>query len=188
MGKKIKQYVFMTPKGEKTMYFMPLTDVGPEEVVCKTRCKHGKYCRVLPDPTDPENPKRKFSDFCGELGEDGKQAEDFLNMIPCDGCVEEVLMDVCGEDIVSRFIKNNTVVPVKDVINTVCSSFCDEYSTDFCNCSSNNCSCILNSLLKNRDLTQPDFIGADGIPDAPEDEIDEESSDEMTATTESSNG
>ena len=127
------------------VYLFTETQKDPKHLVCDL-CPYGvKLCRVLPHPDPKENKvgpgKKYFSDFCMTVGDDTE------GLVPLKGTIEENMNP--GDEYFQELIKKNRLVPVQDVIRSVCNGICSLYSPDFSGCRSDNDSCIIHDLLKN---------------------------------------
>lgn len=134
--------------GEKTFTFQP---AGYRDGVydCELVCPYAKYCEHLPDPRpEMKDEKSSFLNFCGSVGElEGLDG----NYIPVDGTIEENFKD--DEDVINQLIyKGLGMVNVTEIVDEVCSGFCDQYDETHSNCKSCNAGCILNKLLRNKKI------------------------------------
>jgi hypothetical protein len=159
---KIKRVKVSTEKGDRYLVFRPVTDKDVENV-CLEVCPYGeKICTALRDPRDPENPKRKFTDFCGNLGilEDDEDNDKTLkDYVPVRGTLEQALPDF--DSIYQTIIKDNGYVRVQEVIDSACDGFCPLYKEDHSECSPKNTGCFLRGLLKNCNYKAEDDGGED---------------------------
>ncbi|MBP3732376.1 MAG: hypothetical protein J6I84_03940 [Bacilli bacterium] len=143
--KKIKRIKAEGENGKSFYFkFKPLFNVAQDELICETRCPYSQICDNIRDPRALSDPERAFSDFCGELGE--TENPEILNMIPCDGSLEEGFKD--EKDIFEQLIKENPTIRLNDMIEKVCSTgWCDDYSEDHVNCKACNQSCLMRDLF-----------------------------------------
>lgn len=149
---KIRLVKVMTPKGERTLVFRPVNK-AVDGIICDTVCPYGDLCSKIIDPRNPDNPKLKFTDFCGDLGEDSENEEnDLTEYIPVEGTIEENLYDF--PDIFQTLIKNDPVVKVSDIIEKFCKDWCDSYDEEHTGCVSKNKLCMLHNLFKNNKSKQ----------------------------------
>lgn len=143
---KFKQVKIQTPKGERTLEFQKV-EVPEETHVCNVCCSYGRACLNLRDPRDPSNPEKLFQHFCTNLGKEGSESEDsdLQSMVPVPGTIEKNLGDF--EDIYQQIIKSDPQVKLSQVIEKVCSGWCDMYNPEKSNCNSNNSLCMLKDLF-----------------------------------------
>ena len=132
-----------TPKGVRYITYKPVPGVKADELVCETRCPYGKICDKLRDPRHPEDKNLCFMDFCGEFGSESPKG--LSEMIPKEGSLEEVFSDF--EDIFQTLIKENPMVRLSDIIEKVCSGWCDDHNEEHTNCVASNKSCLLHDLF-----------------------------------------
>lgn len=150
--KKLKVVTVMTPKGERTLEYRPVTK-AIEGIICDTECPYGKICGKIRDPRDPDNPKLRFTNFCGDLGEDAEDEEnDMSEYVPVEGTIEKGLYDF--PDIFQTLIKDDPVVKISDIIEKFCKDWCDSYNEEHTNCNSKNKLCMLHNLFMNNKLIQ----------------------------------
>ena len=149
---KLTRVTVTTPKGDKRLTFKKYgLDESDRRIPCTDKCPYALSCELFPHPEHPENPVIEFSDFCGGLGQedDGK-----LDLVPLEGSLERSLKDIMDKDHFQKFIELESLVKIGDVIDTVCSSgWCDLYKPDHSGCTSENKSCIIHGLLKNKKLS-----------------------------------
>lgn len=142
--KKIKVIKVYGENGQKFAFkFRPLYNVESDELVCETRCPYCSICDYIRDPRAISDPERTFSDFCGELGETSDP--EILNMIPVLGSLEEGFKD--QKDIFEQLVKENPTVRLNDIIEKVCSGWCEDYVETHDNCVSCNQSCLMRDLF-----------------------------------------
>ena len=152
---KLKKVTVTTPKGDKTLTFKKYgLDETDRRIPCTDKCPYALSCELFPHPEHPDNKVVEFSDYCGGLGQedDGK-----LDLVPLEGTLEKNLRDIMDKDHFQKFIEMEGMVKIGVVIDTVCSSgWCDLYKPDHSGCTSENKSCIIHGILKNRNLSVAD--------------------------------
>lgn len=143
---KIKHITVKTPKGDRTLTYKSV-EKPENDLVCFTKCPYGRVCESLYDPRDPGNDGANFADFCSNLGKEGSECEDseVEAMVPVEGTIEENLSDL--DDTFKQILKRNPMVRIDQVVNKVCSSWCDSYTEDHQNCNSKNGMCIMKDLF-----------------------------------------
>lgn len=107
-------------------------------------------CDKIKDPRAGAEEGLTFLDFCSELGTDevGVADERTVNSVPVEGTIETELEDVVN--IYESMVDKDPYVKLSDIIDCVCSGWCDVYTPDHSNCKSGNGSCILHSLFLNK--------------------------------------
>ena len=148
---KYKVLEIDTEKGTVSLKLQPILDMdGITEMICETRCPYHKVCEHLPNPRKDATPQNNtFLHFCGSLGEGENEDVELRDCVPAPGSLEEAFKDVFDKDIYQLLVDGNPVVPVKDLIKTVCSGFCDFYDpVNFSKCKSSNQTCLLHDLFK----------------------------------------
>ncbi len=147
--KKLVRIPVETPQGERRLTFKKydITD-SQGKMMCTACCPYKDICERIPDPRNPEDKSLSFIDYCSSLNE--SDDEEYLNCVPVEGTIEKELRDIIP-DIYQQIIKEENLVPVNKVIDSVCSGWCDLYSKDHTNCTSNNKLCILNSLFPGKE-------------------------------------
>lgn len=130
-------------------------DCGENELICEKLCPYGiNRCVTMPDPRDPENPRRHFQDYCYSLGDDSE----LMGYVPQDTAIEKGFEN--DVDIFRNLINSGHLVDLRDVIHCVCEDTCDLYKKDLSGCTSRNKSCLLYMLLnkvdKRNNKTQDD--------------------------------
>ena len=130
MGKdnKLVRIPVITPKGEVKLTFERI-DVSEAEgkIMCTSRCPYKDICDKIPDPREPENKELSFIDFCAGLSDSDE--DDYLNCLPAKGTIEKELKDVLP-DTYQAIIKSESLVPVNQVIDSICPGWCDLYKED----------------------------------------------------------
>ena len=74
-----------TVKGPVWMSFCHVNISAPTDLVCSV-CPYFGKCNSMPNPNDPGNPTKHFTDYCGEL-------EGLMEEIPAKGSIEEAFGD-----------------------------------------------------------------------------------------------
>lgn len=154
-GKILKKRLVtvQTRLGERKLLMEPSPNMtGADEYICETRCPYSKVCSFIPDPRKPEGTPNidevdGFISFCGSLGKGEDEDSELRDYYPAEGSIEKTFKDF--PDIYKIVIDKNPLVNIKDVISSACKGWCPDYSDDYCNCTSQNMSCILRGLFTN---------------------------------------
>ena len=147
---KDKYVEVQTEKGTRKLRFAHVGDMkAPEENICNTKCPYRKICEEIPDPRCPQNKDKTFIDFCGELGGGENDDPELVNSVPVKGTLEKAFEH--DTDVFQALIKRDPMVHVKDVIESVCQGWCDNYNENYSNCNECNATCILNGLFLAKD-------------------------------------
>jgi len=151
---KLRKIIVQTKNGDRTLIYRPVNDVPKESYICEI-CPYFNICEFLPDPTNIDDKDRSFMDFCGSIETNVKDDEKELTseLIPVEGTIENNLGDIY--DVTKELIKKNALVKVQDIVDNVCSGWCDSYAPDCANCNAQNTGCILNNLFKNTKTSFP---------------------------------
>lgn len=145
-----------TPKGERQLTFIQSPRAKAElEVCCEEVCPYGNICEKIRDPRNPSDPNSSLLTLCCELGLGDGDDESLQQLFPAPRTIEENLADF--PDIFQQLTEKNPYVPVKDVIDSVCSKFCDYYEPNCSNCTSKNLSCILHDLFKAKNIETMEY-------------------------------
>lgn len=148
---KARVVKIQTPRGERQLTFVQSPKAKAElEVCCEEVCPYGNLCEKIRDPRNPEDPNSSLETLCCELGLGDGDDESLQQFFPAPRTIEENLSDF--PDIFQQLTEKNPMVPVVDIINNVCSKFCDDYEPGCSNCTSKNLSCMLHDLFKAKNI------------------------------------
>jgi len=167
---KVKNVKVETSKGTRQLTFVPaLGNDEPDKLICDSTCPYGpEICRLLKDPTHPDDPDFSFMDFCGNLGAEEGSDKDLGAYVPMEGTLEANLCDF--PEIYQVLNAKNPMVRLDKVINCVCADTCDMYCEDHSMCRPDNSACFLIELLKTKELTKAKAPKKEGETDSSGDE------------------
>lgn len=148
---KARQIRIQTPRGERTLTFVQSPKAKAElEVPCEDICPYGNLCEHIRDPRNPEDPNSSLETLCCELGLEDGADETLQQFFPAARTIEENLSDF--PDIFQQVVNKDPLVSVKEVIQNVCSKFCDDFEPGCTNCNSKNLGCMLHDLFKAKNI------------------------------------
>ena len=121
--------------------------------LCEKYCPYSKMCINIPHPADMNNNHKHFVSFCNNINDyvEGKDKDPNLEYTsyPARGAIEELFKEM-GSNMYKNITsgKNDLLIKVSDVIDSLCPDTCDLYDPKHTKCNSKNSYCILHILLK----------------------------------------